>query len=44
MEQLVGISLVLVALGTILWAHMRERRYGRPLTSPMQKSSPNPDT
>ena len=25
---------MLVALGTILWVHVRERRYGKPPTSP----------
>jgi len=35
MQQLIGISLILLALGSILWVHMREeRRYGKLLISP----------
>jgi uncharacterized membrane protein (DUF373 family) len=30
MQQLIGISLMLVALGAILWVHMYERRRGDP--------------
>jgi uncharacterized membrane protein (DUF373 family) len=30
MQQLIGISLILVALGAILWVHMYERRRGDP--------------
>ncbi len=41
-EQLVGISLVLVALGAILWVHMRERRYGKPLALGSEAAIPNP--
>jgi uncharacterized membrane protein (DUF373 family) len=33
MEQLIGVSLILVALSTILWVHRRERRYGNLLAS-----------
>ena len=40
MQQLKGISLMLLALGSFLWVYMRERRYGKPLTSPMQTPSP----
>ncbi len=29
MQQLVGISLVLLTLGAILWVHVHERRMGR---------------
>ena len=32
MQQLVGISLVLAALGAILWVHMRARYFGSPLS------------
>jgi uncharacterized membrane protein (DUF373 family) len=33
-QQLIGISLILVALGAILWVHVRERRYDKLLASP----------
>jgi uncharacterized membrane protein (DUF373 family) len=32
MQQLVGISLILAALGAILWVHMRARYFGGPLS------------
>jgi uncharacterized membrane protein (DUF373 family) len=32
MQQLVGISLILAALGAILWVHMRARYFGSPLS------------
>ena len=31
---------MLVALGTILWVHVRERRYGKPPPPPIWKPSP----
>lgn len=37
MQQMIGISLILATLGGILWVHMRESRYGRPLTFPDAK-------
>jgi uncharacterized membrane protein (DUF373 family) len=30
MQQLIGISIILVALGAILWVHLQERRRGDP--------------
>lgn len=42
-EQLIGISLMLVALGAILWVHMREeRRYGESFNSTDAEAVANP--
>jgi uncharacterized membrane protein (DUF373 family) len=40
MPQLIGISLVLAALGAILWVHMHERRYRNLFTSPDVDADP----
>jgi uncharacterized membrane protein (DUF373 family) len=40
MPQLIGISLVLAALGAILWVHMHERRYRNLFASPDVEADP----
>jgi uncharacterized membrane protein (DUF373 family) len=40
MQQLIGISLILVALSAILWVHVREMRYDEPFTSPDAEADP----
>jgi uncharacterized membrane protein (DUF373 family) len=44
MQQLVGISLILVALGAILWVHRREMRYDKPPTSPDAEAVADPQS
>jgi len=38
MQQLIGISLMLVALGAILWVHMRDRCRRNPLYDPRSRT------
>ncbi len=39
MQQLLGMSVILLVLGDLLWVHMRERRYGKPLLSTISSGS-----
>ena len=38
MQQLLGMSATLVVLGGLLWVHMREKHYGKPLTTTTSSS------